>query len=164
MNVGVPTYECVDVVDKVELLPNTIQALGKLAKLDYGVFFITNQGGLGEGSMSYDDFEEVNDRVLELIAPSGVNILKTYLCPHGKDGGCDCRKPQPKLLHDAAEEFAIDLSQSWTIGDRVSDVMTGVRAGTRTILVKTGIATVESEHATYTAPSLLEAIDFIARN
>jgi histidinol-phosphate phosphatase family protein len=162
VNVGVPKYERVSSLDKVELLPNTVEALKRLAKLDYAVFFVTNQAGFSEGLITWDDFNAINNKTLELIASSGIEILKTYVCPHGENETCECRKPKPKLLLDAAKEYNLDLSQSWMIGDRPTDVMTGVHAGTKTILVKTGVPTVESDQATATLPSLLEAADYIA--
>lgn len=161
VNVGTPTYERVNSVDKVQLLPNTLEALRRLAKLDYKVFLVTNQAGLAEGLITQADFDEINNTVLMAVAPSGISIEKTYVCPHGEADTCECRKPKPKLLLDAAKEYDINLSQSWMIGDRPSDVMTGVNAGTKAILVKTGVPTVESVEATYTASSLLEAVQFI---
>lgn len=162
VTVGTPTYERVDSLDKVRLLPNTLAALELLAQLDYKVFFITNQAGISEGLITLDEFNQINDKALELIAPSGIKIERTYLCPHGEADECDCRKPKPKLLLDAARDYDIDLADSWMIGDRPSDIMTGVNAGAKGILVKTGVPTVESEVATYTAPSLLEAVQYIA--
>ena len=64
VNVGVPIYERVDSLDKVQLLPNTLEALKLLAKLDYGVFFITNQAGLAEGLITPEQFNEINNKVL----------------------------------------------------------------------------------------------------
>lgn len=162
VNVGTPTYERVNSLDKVELLPNTLEALQLLSKLNYYVFFITNQAGLAEGLITEVEFDEINDKVLALVGPSGIKIEKTFVCPHGEDSRCECRKPKPGLLLNAAREYDIDLSQSWMIGDRPSDVMTGVNAGTKTILVKTGVPTVESHEATKTFPSLLEAVEYIA--
>ena len=162
ITVGVPVYERVDSLDKVKPLPNTLEALKLLAKLDYGVFFVTNQGGLAEKLITIEQFEKIHTKILELIAPSGIKILKTYLCPHGENDTCECRKPKPKLLLDAAKEYDVELAQSWMIGDRPSDVMTGVNAGAKTILVKTGVPSVESEQATFTAPSLLEAVQYIS--
>ena len=164
VNVGVPKYERVNSLDKVEILPNSIEALRQLAGMDYGVFFITNQAGLAEGLITQEDFDAINNKVLELVAPSGIKVLKTYVCPHGEDSTCDCRKPKPGLLLQAASEFDIDLAASWMIGDRSTDIMTGVNAGTKAILVRTGVPTVESDQATVTLPSLLEAVQFIADN
>lgn len=164
INVGVPKYERVDSLDKVELLPNTLEALKLLATLDFVVFFVTNQGGIGEGLISLDEFAEINSRVLDLISPSGVKITKTYLCPHGYNDDCECRKPKPKLLLDAAKEFDIDLKSSYMIGDRPTDVQTGLNAGTKTILVMTGHKNAAHDNANYVATDLLEAVRYIAKN
>lgn len=164
INAGVPKYERVDSVEKVELLPDVLEGLKLLAELDYKVFLVTNQAGLAEGLITESEFDQINQKVLELIVPSGVRIERTYVCPHGEADTCECRKPKPKLLLDAAKEYDIDLSQSWMIGDRITDVMTGVNAGTRTILVKTGVSTVESDQATQTVESLPEAISYIRDN
>jgi D-glycero-D-manno-heptose 1,7-bisphosphate phosphatase len=164
VTVGTPTYERVDSLDKVKLLPNTLAALKELAQLDYGVFFVTNQAGIGEGLITPAEFDAIHAKVLELIAPSGITILHSYVCPHSEQDTCDCRKPKPKLLLDAAKTYHIDLADSWMVGDRPTDVMTGVNAGVRSILVKTGAPTVQSDQALYTAPSLLEAVQYIAEH
>jgi D-glycero-D-manno-heptose 1,7-bisphosphate phosphatase len=161
---GTPRYERVDSLDKVELLPKTLEALSLLADMDYGVFIVTNQAGLAEGRITMEQFEAINDKVLELIEPTGIVVFETYLCPHGINSDCECQKPKPKLLFDAAEKYDIDLSQSWMIGDRPSDVMTGVNAGAKGILVRTGVPTVVSSEATVIVDSLLEAIEYIATN
>jgi D-glycero-D-manno-heptose 1,7-bisphosphate phosphatase len=162
INAGIPYHERVDSVDKVELLPGVLPALRALAQLDYGVVIVTNQAGIAEGLITLDDFEKINERVLELITPTGIRILKTCLCPHGEGAQCDCRKPKPRLLQDAAKELGIDLSQSWMVGDRLSDVQTGINAGTRAILVKSGDQNAQAPEATYTASDLVEAIQYIA--
>ena len=162
VNFGVPTYERVDSLDKVQLLPNTLDALAELAVLDYGVFFVTNQAGLAEGLITQAQFDEINNKVLELIAPTGIKVLETYVCPHGEGSTCDCRKPKPGLLLRAAKDYDIDLTHSWMIGDRPTDVETGYNAGVKSILVKTGVPTVESDKAVATLPSLLEAVHYIA--
>lgn len=164
ITVGTPTIERVDSIDNVKLLPNTLDALSILAKLDYKVFIVTNQMSLAEGRINEDQFIEINNIIIELIAPTGIEIIKTYYCPHGEEDNCEFKKPKPKLLFDASREYGINLSESWMIGDRPSDVITGINAGTRSILVKTGDPLVESGQATYTAPSLLEAAQYICRN
>lgn len=159
---GTPIYDRVDSLDKVKLLPNTLEALSLLAAMDdYQVFIVTNQAGLSEGLITHQQFHEINNKILNLIEPSGVKIVKTYVCPHGDLSVCGCRKPKPKMLLEAAETFDLDLAGSWMIGDRPSDVMCGVNAGAKAILVRTGVPTVVSESAIATVPSLLEAIEFI---
>jgi D-glycero-D-manno-heptose 1,7-bisphosphate phosphatase len=161
---GVPKYERVDSLDKVELLPNTLEALKLLSTLDYSVFIVTNQAGISEGLITLEEFNTINNKVLDLIAASGIHITKTYLCPHGENDNCECRKPKPKLLLDASKEYDIDLSQSYMIGDRHSDVLTGINAGTKTIFVKTGSIAEDFEQATHSAPTLLEAVEYIKDN
>lgn len=161
ITVGTPTIERVDTPDKAKLLPNTIEALKLLSTLDYKVFIVTNQMSIFEHRITEEGFHEINNKILEMIAPSGVMITKTYFCPHGPDSGCVCYKPKPGMLLQAAKEYDINLSESWMIGDRPSDVMTGVNAGTKTILVRSGVPDVTSAEATFTAPSLLEAVQYI---
>lgn len=152
----------VDRISKIHLFPDVFKAMKRLAELDYAVFVVTNQTGIAEGRLNEDDFFRLNNIMLELLEPTGVKILKTYVCPHGEKDNCDCRKPKPKLLLDAAREFDIELKQSWIIGDRASDIDAGRAAGTKTVLVKTGNVPVESKEATHTAADLLDAVEYIA--
>ena len=161
INVGIPRIKRVDSPDKVELLPKVIEALTLLEKLDYEVFFVTNQAGMAEGLITRADFDIINQKTLELIAPSNIKITETYICPHGEEDNCDCKKPKPGMLLDAAKKYGIDLANSWMVGDRLTDIETGINAGTKTILVLSG-EPVESPEATYTAPDLLDAIQYIA--
>ncbi|HEX4774605.1 MAG TPA: HAD family hydrolase [Candidatus Saccharimonadales bacterium] len=157
-----PPDERVDTEEKIQLFPQTIEALKLLASLDYGVIIITNQAGIAEGRITEADFQRIDDKVLEMLQPSGITILKTYVCPHGPDDSCDCRKPKPTMILQAAKDFDVELTQSWMIGDNQSDIMAGVNAGTKTVLVKTANKPVESPEADYTAINLLEAIQYIA--
>ncbi len=161
INAGIPKYERVDSVDKVEILPNSVAGLSKLAELDYMIFFVTNQAGLAEGLISQSDFDAINNEVLKQTAQSGITVTKTYVCPHGDGSTCDCRKPKPGLLLQAAAEYDIDLSASWMIGDRLTDIHTGINAGTKTVLVQTG-SILEAPEATYVAADLFEAAEYIA--
>ncbi len=160
INAGIPKYERVDSPDKVELLPNVIEGLILAASLDYMVFFVTNQAGLAEGLITQADFDAINNEVLRQITPSGITITETYVCPHGEANACDCRKPKPKMLQDAAAKYSINLSESWMIGDRLTDIQTGTNAGTRTILVQTG-SLMDAPEADFVAKDLLEAINHI---
>ena len=160
INVGIPRIQRVDDVDKVELLPNVIEGMSLLATLDYGVFFVTNQAGIAEGLITREDFDKINNYTLKLIEPSGIKVIDTFLCPHGEQDNCDCKKPKPGMLVEASEKYDIDLAESWMVGDRLSDIQTGINAGAKTILVLSG-EPVEASDATYTAPDLLDAIQFI---
>ncbi|HYH36151.1 MAG TPA: HAD family hydrolase, partial [Candidatus Saccharimonadales bacterium] len=123
----------IDSIAKIHLFPDVFKAMKRLAELDYKVILVTNQAGIAEGRLTEKDFHRLNDIVIELLAPTGVKILKTYFCPHAENGGCDCRKPNPTLLLEAAKEFGIDdMANSYSIGDRESDVQAGINAGTKT--------------------------------
>lgn len=163
INAGIPKYERVDSIDKVEILPNVIQGLSELAKLDYLFFFVTNQAGIAEGLITLEDFSEINNEVLKQVSSSAIEITETYICPHGTGSDCNCQKPKPKLLLDAAEKYDIDLSKSWMIGDRLTDIHTGINAGVKTILVQTG-SIAEAPEATFAAKDLLEAAQYISTN
>ena len=159
-----PEDERVDREDKIKLFPDTIEALKYLADNDFAVILITNQAGIAEGRMNTQDFERINNKVLEMVAPSGVKILKTFMCHHAPGDNCECRKPKPTMLLEAAKEFDIDLARCYMVGDRESDIKAGINAGTKTILVKTANINVESKEATYTAPNILDAVRYILNN
>jgi len=156
-----PSYDRVDSVEKVRLLPHTLAGLGYLAAHDYGIIFVTNQSNIGQGRIDEDGFQRIHDRVLELIAPSGITVLKTFVCPHCPGDGCGCRKPEPGMLLEAAEEFSLSPPDTYMVGDRLSDIGAGNNAGMQTILVETGKRPVATEDATYTAANLLEAAHYI---
>jgi D-glycero-D-manno-heptose 1,7-bisphosphate phosphatase len=83
------------------------------------------------------------------------------VCPHKPEDNCDCRKPKPKLALQALRDFNLAPEKTYFIGDRQSDIMAGVNAGTKTVLVKTANVPVESSIADYTAPNLLDAVKYI---
>lgn len=147
--------------EDTELFPDTIEALNLLHKNGFAIVIITNQAGIAEGLINIEKFHELNGLVLEMIKPSGVEVLGTFICPHVAADNCDCRKPRPKMILDAAKEFDIDLKSSYMVGDRLGDIGAGMNAGAKTILVKTAAVPVTSDDATFTAQNLLEAAQFI---
>jgi D-glycero-D-manno-heptose 1,7-bisphosphate phosphatase len=158
-----PDYDRVDSVEKIRLLPHTLNALTYLADHGFSIILITNQTNIAQGRITEEEFWKINDAVLRLLKPSGVKVLKTYVCPHDTDDNCDCRKPKPSMLLQAAEEFNLDSASTYMIGDRVSDIEAGVNAGMKAILVKTGKHSAASDIATHTAVNLLEAVEHIVR-
>ena len=159
-----PPDERVDKEAKIKLFPDSIEALRTLADHNFAVIFITNQAGIAEGRIDLNGFQRINNKALDMLAPSGVKLLKTYVCPHSPDEHCECRKPKPTLLLRAARDFKVDLANSYMVGDRESDIMAGVNAGTKTILLKTANSPVVSPEATYTASSLIDAVKYIVNN
>jgi D-glycero-D-manno-heptose 1,7-bisphosphate phosphatase len=125
--------------------PWTIDALRLLNRAGFLVIVVTNQGGIGLELYDEHFVTLVHTRMSEVAASSGARIDGWYYCPHHPNATiaalrvvCDCRKPRPKLVHQAAEEFSIDLSNSFVVGDKVSDVRLAGNVGARGVLVRTG--------------------------
>ncbi len=118
----------------VELVPGVADALRRLHAAGYRLFFITNQSGIGRGLMTREQSDAVHRRTLELLAAEGIPIAGSYICPHAPWDHCQCRKPSPVLMQQAAAEHAIDFTQSFMIGDKQTDVDVGKAVGCRTAL------------------------------
>ena len=158
-----PQDERVDREEKIELFPDTIEALSYLAHHGFSVVFITNQAGIAEGRITMEDFERIQNKVLQLLEPSGVRVLKTYVCPHGPEDNCDCRKPHPKMLLEALKEFNLKPEDVYMVGDRESDINAGINAGTKTVLVQTANVSVVAKQASYTAGTLMDAVRYVVK-
>jgi D-glycero-D-manno-heptose 1,7-bisphosphate phosphatase len=127
------------------LLPGAAEVTALLNRAGWPVVIVTNQSGIARGLLTPSALERIHDRLQHLLGCYGARVDGIYVCPHHPEAEidsyrqqCFCRKPQPGLLLQAAEELHIDLSQSWMIGDRVSDLQAGAAAGCRTVLVRTG--------------------------
>jgi D-glycero-D-manno-heptose 1,7-bisphosphate phosphatase len=119
--------------------PSSLQALAELAGSRYKIVIVTNQAGVGRGLIAAETVAEINRAVTQAIESAGGRVDGVYVCPHAPADGCSCRKPQPGLLLRAAQELGIDLTASYMIGDALSDIAAGQRAGVKQeILVLTG--------------------------
>jgi D-glycero-D-manno-heptose 1,7-bisphosphate phosphatase len=120
----------------VVLLPGASEALQRFAAEGWKLIVISNQSGVGRGLIAQAEMDAVQDRFLELLRAEGVELMASYICPHSPEEKCACRKPSPFLLKQAAAEHDVNLSQSWMIGDRESDLLAGRLAGCRTIWLR----------------------------
>jgi histidinol-phosphate phosphatase family protein len=127
----------------VALIPGAAGALRRLAAGGWLLVGVSNQPAAAKGTARPEQLSEVQARVLELLATDGARLDGFRICPHHPDGivpglagPCDCRKPAPGMLIDAAREMDIDLERSWMIGDTDSDVLAGAAAGCRTVLIE----------------------------
>jgi histidinol-phosphate phosphatase family protein len=111
--------------DRVTVEPGVRAALDRLRAAGLPVAVVSNQRGVGRGFISSAQVDAVNRRVDELLGP----FAGFFVCPHAPDDGCDCRKPQPKLILDAARAMSVEPERCAVIGDRDSDVEAAVRAG-----------------------------------
>ncbi len=156
----------VDKIEKIELFDDSIESLRYLADNGFEIIFVTNQAGIEEGRLNEEEFWKIHEEVLRRLAPSGVKVLKTYVNGEKKrPDNTEWRKPGPKMLLQAAEDFKLNLSQIYMVGDNQSDILAGVNAKCKgSILVKTANENVESSEAIYTAPKLLDAVKYIVAN
>jgi len=151
---------------KFKLLPNVLEGLKKLQDMGYRLVIVTNQGGIGLGYYTEEDFYRVNREMFRQLAPAGIKIDKIYFCPHSITEKCTCRKPNTGLVERAVVDLNIDLPNSFFIGDKTIDLETGRRAGIRKILVRTGHAGTDATYPVtpdYVADDLLDAANWILR-
>jgi D-glycero-D-manno-heptose 1,7-bisphosphate phosphatase len=124
--------------EELELLPGAVESIRRAHELGWTVAVITNQSGLARGYYDQEDLDAVHTRLKKLIEEGREKLDGIYVCPHGPSDGCECRKPKPGLLIQAAQELHGDLSRSVMVGDKTADLSAGLAAGTHTVLVRTG--------------------------
>lgn len=120
----------------VEILARAAETLKELSDEGWKLFILSNQSGVGRGLMTLDEMYAVHSRFLEEMLGSGVRFDASYLCTHGPDDACQCRKPATHFIRRAVDEHGVDTGESWMIGDRQSDVICGRNAGCRTIWLR----------------------------
>ena len=125
-----------------EWIPGAREAIKGFNELGFAVIVVTNQSGIARGMYNAEDVNRLHSFVDSQLLEFSVHIDGYYFCPHHPDFGenrnCSCRKPKPGLLFKAQQEHGIDLSRSFTIGDKISDILAGLAVGTGAILVATG--------------------------
>lgn len=153
---------------QVELIEGVHEALLQLQEAGFLLFIVTNQSGIGRGYYTEAQMHRVHERLLELLP--GVRFTEIYFAPEAPDQPSYGRKPSPAFLHEAARRYGIDLSRSYMIGDKLSDLQCGIRAGVRrSILVRTGEGrNVEARHPVeldqaVVVDNLKEAAEWILR-
>jgi D-glycero-D-manno-heptose 1,7-bisphosphate phosphatase len=128
--------------EDVRLLPGVERSLEELAGGGFTLVVASNQPAAAKGLVARSDLDAVHERVVELLGASADTIAAWRYCFHHPDAldaklrDCDCRKPKPGLLLDAARDLDLDLERSWVVGDADRDVAAGIAAGCRTILVE----------------------------
>jgi D-glycero-D-manno-heptose 1,7-bisphosphate phosphatase len=148
--------------EDVVFIPGALTALADVASTGFAIVVVTNQAGVGRGLISETVAQSINESVCQEIVRTGGRIDGVYLCPHTGDDNCDCRKPKPGMLLQAAREHDIDLTQSWMIGDALTDLQAGKAAGARPLLVLTGRGTEQQTlHGLPGFESIVEALAFI---
>ena len=133
-------------IDEFELIDGVAEAIKKINSSGYLCILVTNQPVIARGEVTYEELEQVHNKLETLLGLQGAYIDGIYYCPHHPHKGyegevpelkidCDCRKPKPGMLYKAAKDFNIDLSKSYMVGDSENDIKAGTLAGCKTVLV-----------------------------
>ena len=133
-------------IDEFELLDGVADAIQEINASGYLAIVATNQPVIARGEVSFDELEMIHNKMETLLGQKGAYLDAIYFCPHHPHKGyegerpelkfdCECRKPKPGMLLKAAQEFNIDLAQSWMIGDGENDIKAGMNAGCKTALI-----------------------------
>mgnify|MGYP002469293140 FL=1 len=136
-------------IDDFELIDGVAEAIRKINESGYLAVVVTNQPVVARGEVSFEELEEIHSKMETLLGKEGAYLDAIYYCPHHPHKGyegerpelkidCDCRKPKPGMLLKAAEDFNIDLSKSWMVGDGENDIQAGINAGCKTVLLSNG--------------------------
>ena len=121
-------------INEFEFLPGTKKAIAKLSNIFGKIFVVTNQRGIARGLMTVEDLLVVNNFMLKQVKEAGGRIDRVYFCPHDRDQGCGCRKPDIGMALKAKKEFPnINFKKSIMVGDSVSDIEFGKNAGMVTV-------------------------------
>lgn len=140
----------------LEILPHVPEVLSALRAHGYSLVVVTNQPDVARGTASREVVDAIHERLR-----SELDLDAIFTCFHDNADACGCRKPQPGLLLRAARDFDIDLSASFMVGDRWSDVEAGRRAGCSTLLIECGYDAGHPGSCDYRAGSLIEASKII---
>jgi D-glycero-D-manno-heptose 1,7-bisphosphate phosphatase len=130
---------------RLRLLPRSAEAIRRLNDAGIPAVVVTNQAGIARDYFSEDVLRAVNAELVTQLAASGAKLDGLYVCPHHPSEGkppfrmaCECRKPKPGLLLQAAQEMDLDLARSVMVGDKPSDLEVAPKVGARAVLVLTG--------------------------
>ena len=133
-------------IDQFELIEGVPEAIKVFNDLGFLVIVVTNQPVIARGEVSESELDEIHNKMETLLGNKGAFVDAIYYCPHHPDKGykgekrefkiqCNCRKPKPGMLYEAANRYNIDLGKSWMVGDSESDVYAGNAAGCKTVLL-----------------------------
>jgi D-glycero-D-manno-heptose 1,7-bisphosphate phosphatase len=160
--------------NQFHLIKNIPNAIKQLQSAGYQVIVISNQPGIAKRQMTADTFGKITQKMHRQLAAKGASLDAEYYCLHHPEAklkkyrlGCDCRKPKPGLILQAAREHTLNLKSSWFIGDNLSDVQAGQTAGSHTILlskIKCDLCRQMAERNVkpdFIVPDILQATDII---
>lgn len=120
------------------LKDNILEGLRYIKEKGFKLIIISNQPWISKGRMKKEEVENVFINIIKDLKDNNIEIDDYFYCPHKKEDNCECKKPKPKMIFDAAIKHNIDLNSSYMIGDMADDILAGKNANIKTILVLTG--------------------------
>ncbi len=123
--------------EQLILFSGVPEALARLNHLGVKVILVTNQSAIGRGWLTVEGLQRIHQRLADLLRIQGASIDDVFFCPHRPDERCGCRKPEAAMIAQATERYSLDLSQSFFVGDKSSDLEAAHRAGVPGVLVMT---------------------------
>jgi D-glycero-D-manno-heptose 1,7-bisphosphate phosphatase len=132
--------EYLDDPQGLQFLPGAAEGLRRLHQCGYRLVVISNQSGVGRGLFTLERLQQINARLAQMVLEAGAQIDGIYCCPHRPDEHCDCRKPQIRLLQQAAHDLGFDPRAAIVVGDKGSDIQLGKRVGATTVLISANAA------------------------
>lgn len=147
-------------IEDFEFCEGVFETLRHFQSLGYLLIIVTNQSGIGRGYYSKKDFETLTAWMLQELLHVNIKIDAVYHCPHAPEDKCACRKPKSGMFENAIKDHNIDVTQSWMIGDKPSDIEAAQNAGIgNTILV----GNPQNSGAKYCVNFLLDTINLIKK-
>ncbi len=143
--------------EDLHVIPEFVTAAKIALERNYAAAIITNQRGVARGIISHATLDDMHAKLAAALESQGVPLLGIFCCTHER-GTCDCRKPLPGLLLQAAKQHDIDLEASWMVGDRETDVEAGRRAGCRTVLVSPLVSETQADVKVADMAALVEML------
>lgn len=119
-------------------LPGSVEAISRLHRAGWRVVVATNQSGLARKLFDREILDQIHAKMHQQIRAGGGCISAIYLCPHGPDDDCSCRKPRSGLFRRIAQDMGTSLDGVWAIGDAKRDLQAAATAGAQPVLVRTG--------------------------
>jgi len=164
--------------DDLHLIHGAAAAVRKLNDRGLTICIISNQSGVARGYLTERDLVPIHQLLEQELQREGAGVNRIYYCPHHPTDGiapynieCECRKPKAAMLQWGADDFNLDLSHSFVIGDSIVDMQAGNSVGATTVLVLTGYGKTALRqceqggiHVDHIAPTIVEAVDYIVKN
>lgn len=164
--INVNSAEYIKSPEEWHAIPGALDAIAQLNRAGFRILIVTNQSGVARGYYDIDTLDAIHEKMTRELASVGGYIEEIFFCPHHPDEACDCRKPNPGMLHQIAEKYPLIFAETYFIGDSYVDYKAALAVGCKPLLVLTGNGVQEQEKhpellAIPSFPDLTRAVDYV---